>query len=544
MEGLFGDQLNQLDATFRANLLLALQVLFFLAIFRVLWIQWRTGRVVFAPTKKKGGGAPVRYLGVLFWGLCFLFVGTLAYQATWHLMGLRRAEFVRFMQLHDRRQFNPARQLQRGRILDRNGVVLAENQKTAERVQRHYPLGRRAAHVVGYVHPVYGLDGVEKALDGVLAGTRMDSLEDWEQLGMNILTQEKSPKGKDIQLTLHAGLQSTAYDLLGNRRGAVVLMGIRSGSLYVLCSRPAMDPNHLTAQTFLDSGREAPLLNRCLHGLYPPGSTFKIAMAAYALEHGFPDLIQCGRGFSTSNGVKPIRDHIYYDREQQGRTWGGYGKIDLATALAESSNVYFAQVGVRAGREGFAAIAERMAFNRPIRVLEGVSGRIQTATSSLPDLSPSDRFGLAQMGIGQGRLEVTPLQMALVTAAVANEGVAPRPRMLASQDPKSLGRFMASATANKLGVMLRKVVTDGTARKAAGLPWSLAGKTGTAESARGPSHSWFTGYFPVEVPQLVVCVVVENGGYGAAAALPICIEMIKAAAAQQLFQVPAGAQGG
>jgi penicillin-binding protein A len=537
MENLVGDGLKGLDSATQSNLLLGLQVLFFLAAFRVLWLQFKTGRIRFS-FKKKKGKSTVHYVGLLYWGLCLLFLGTLCYQASWQLMGLFRPEFVGFMQRYDKRHFNPARQLNRGKILDRNSVVLAQNEKTAEGVKRVYPFGRKMAHIIGYVHPKYGLNGVEKAMDGYLAGTRAESMKDWEQLGKNLLTQEKAPGGKDIRLTLDAGLQSAAYDLLGARKGAVVVMGIRSGALYTVCSRPGYDPNQLKAQTFLEAGRTAPLLNRAIRGLYPPGSTFKIAMGAYALEHGLPDLINCERGYQTSKGMKPIRDHIYYDRERQGRTWGGYGKIGLGTAIAESSNVYFANLGVQAGNGGFRWLSDRMAFNRPITLLDSADGKIQSAASRLPGLKARDQYGLAQMGIGQGKLAVTPLQMALLTAAVANEGVAPLPRLLTGQKPEALGRFMSNATANKLGVMLRRVVTDGTAKKASQLPWALAGKTGTAENRQGASHSWFTGYFPFELPQLVVCVVVENGGYGSAAALPISIGVIRESARLGLFKMP------
>lgn len=536
MDNLVGNGLKGLDSATQSNLLLGLQVLFFLAAFRVLWLVFKTGRTEFV-TKKKAK-VSVHFVGLIYWSLCALFLATLAYQATWQLMGLFRPQFVSFMQRYDRRHFNPARQLDRGRILDRNNVVLAENEQSNEGLKRRYPFGEKMVHVVGYFHPVYGLNGVEKALDGVLAGTRAESIEDWEQLGRNILTQEKAPEGKDIQLTLHAGLQSAAYNLLGNRKGAVVVMGIRSGALYAVCSRPAFNPNALTAQTFLESGGRAPLLNRAIHGLYPPGSTFKIAMGAYALEHGLPDLIDCGRGFATSSGVKPIRDHIYYDRVRQGRTWGGYGKIGLGTAIAESSNVYFAKLGAQAKHEGFRWIANRMAFNRAITVIESADGLIQSAASRLPELKGNDQYGLAQMGIGQGQLAVTPLQMALLTASVANEGIAPQPRLLSAQQPKALGRFMSEATAHKLGVILRRVVTDGTAKKAGQLPWALAGKTGTAENRQGASHSWFTGYFPFELPQLAVCVVVENGGYGSAAALPVTMKLIEEAARLGLFKTP------
>tara|TARA_A100001037_G_scaffold230643_1_gene208869 strand:- start:124 stop:1800 length:1677 start_codon:yes stop_codon:yes gene_type:complete len=539
MIAVVSEGLSGLDAGTQAKLLVGLQILFFLAAFRVLWLLRMTRRIQFVAPKKRRAGKPVHYLGFLYFVVCLLFAGTLLYQSTWHLMGVLRPEFVSFMKRYDRRLFNPAHQLNRGRILDRNGKVLAENRRGKKGVERRYPLGAKASHVVGYLHPVYGLNGIEKALEGSLAGTRAESVEDWEQLGKSILTQNKSAGGKDLRLTLDARLQSKAYELLGRRTGAVIVMGVRSGALYVVCSRPSFDPHQLDGRLFTSSGRQAPLLNRALRGLYPPGSTFKVAVGAAAMERGLPDVIECGRGVATSSGVKPIRDHVYYERRKQNRTWGGYGKIGMGTAMAESSNVYFASLGVRLGHAGFQSIGERMGFNQGITVLEGADGTIEAAPSQLPRLAPRDQYGLAQMGIGQGQVTATPLQMALITAAVANSGVAPSPRLLARQEPKSRGRFMAAATADKLAVLLRRVVTDGTAKRAAQLRWALAGKTGTAENGRGPSHSWFTGYFPFELPQFVVCVVVEHGGYGSATALPVAMGIIEEAGRLGLIQVPA-----
>jgi peptidoglycan glycosyltransferase len=148
------------------------------------------------------------------------------------------------------------------------------------------------------------------------------------------------------------------------------------------------------------------------------------------------------------------------------------------------------------------------------------------STGRVPEIAASDKYGLAQASIGQGKILVTPAHMALIAAAIANDGLAMRPRLAASDPPVELARFMPAADARKLARMLRKAVTEGTGRDIDVEGLRIAGKTGTAQNPEGAAHSWFVGFAPADHPALAVAVLVEHGGYGAATAAPIARDLL------------------
>lgn len=459
------------------------------------------------------------------------FGAVLAYQATWQLSGTARPQFIAFMQLHDRRQFNPAHWIERGRILDVAGTVLAESRvvqtPAGPTAQRYYPFGPDFAHVVGYADPRFGAAGIEAAANIQLNGGTPDSLADWGALGRQLLTQGKRPKGNDVTLTLDAALQRLAMERLGERAGAVVLLRPQDGAVRVLASNPSFDPGRIEADLFLRADPQARLLNRATAGLYPPGSTFKVVLAADALDRGFNGLIECpADGWTTSRHYRKIRDHDYYEARRAGRTWQGYGRIGLTTALVESSNVFFAQLGVHLGHDAFRTTTERFLFNSRIAIGAGNSRPQFMRTGRIPRIANADRYGLAQASIGQGKVLATPAQMALIAAAVANDGVAVRPHLIAGERPAAAGRFMQPATARQLQVMLRRAVAEGTGRGIETPGLAIAGKTGTAENSFGASHSWFMGFAPADRPALAFAVLVEHGGYGSTAAAPIARDLL------------------
>ena len=459
------------------------------------------------------------------------FGAVLVHQATWQLFGTTRPAFVAFMQLHDRRQFNPAHWIQRGRILDATGTVLAETRavQTSQgpAAQRYYPFGPEFAHVVGYADPRFGASGIEAAANVQLNGGKPESWQDWGELGRQLLTQTKRPKGNDVTLTLDAALQRLAMERLGERAGAVVVLRPQDGALRVLASTPSFDPNQVDADMFLRADPRARLLNRATAGLYPPGSTFKVVIAADALDRGFSGGIQCpADGWTTSGRYRKIRDHEYYEARRAGRTWRGHGRIGLDTGLAQSSNVFFAQLGVYLGHDAFRATTERFLFNSRITIGEGDSGRQFMRTGRIPRIASSDRYGLAQASIGQGKVLATPAQMALIAAAVANDGIAVRPRLIASEQPAAVGRFMQPGTAQRLRRILRRAVAEGTGRGIETPGLAIAGKTGTAENPFGAPHSWFIGFAPADRPRLAFAVLVEHGGFGSAAAAPIARDLL------------------
>lgn len=303
--------------------------------------------------------------------------------------------------------------------------------------------------------------------------------------------------------------------------------------MLALVSSPAFDPNQVGATLFQTPPADTPLLNRATQGFYPPGSVFKVVLAALALESGFTGTIDCPPGgFTTSRHYPPIRDHGFYSAREAGRGWSGSGRLDLEEAFTESSNVFFAQLGVRLGHDALFSIGERFLFDRQIRLYAGANRSGSLSTGRIPRLKHTDLYGLAQASIGQGRILATPAHMALITAAVANGGVAMRPRLIADEPPEPLGELMSTGTAWSLTRMMRRVVTDGTGRAidTPGLP--IAGKTGTAENPRGPAHSWFIGFAPADAPELAVAVLVEHGGYGSRSAAPIARDLLVAGVGQ------------
>jgi len=523
------DLLNLLDGLFRSSawpgLRVGLHVAFFLVLFYLLKLMFDFRDV----TGLWHLAAPKRGYRVASISLAALFVTSLAYQATWQLAGVFRPEFITFMQLHDRRQFNPAHRIQRGRLLDHRGEVLAYSQEHQGQVYRLYPYGPAFAHVVGYSHPKFGAAGIEAAADAHLNGGAA-SLAGWGELGRRLVTQDKRPRGQDLTLTLDAELQQRAFELLGDRAGAVVLLRPDNGAVLVLVSTPAYDPNRISAALFQDDDPSAPLLNRATQGLYPPGSTFKTTLAALALDLGFSGTLHCpAEGFTTSSRYPKIRDHEYYDARREGRSWKGYGDLDLAAAFAKSSNVFFAQLGVRYGHDVFYENAERFYFNRQIPLYESPYGTWSMRTGVIPRIRPADQYGLAQMALGQGEALATPAHLALIAAAVANQGLAMKPRLVESDPPAPLARFMPATTAWRLAALMRKVITEGTGRGIDLKDLPIAGKTGTAETRHGEPHSWFIGFAPVERPALAVCVLIEHGGYGAQVAAPIARDLFRLA---------------
>ncbi len=518
-----------LDPAVWSAVRLALHVAFFLAIFFLLkeLLGLRDfARLRHLPKPKGAFRIPFIILSLAFCAL-------LVYQATWQLTGVYRPRFISFMQSHDRRDFNPAHRIERGRILDRRGEVLAYTRQAQGKVERVYPDGPIFAPVVGYSQPRFGATGMEAVGSVYLNGGDPGNLAEWGELGRQIVARDKRPRGKDLVLTLDAELQRMAVERLAGRHGAVVVLNLRNGAIRVLASVPSYDPGKLGPDLFVNSSAESALFNRATQGLYPPGSTFKIAIAAMALERGFQGTLDCpADGFTTSPSNRKIRDHQYYAARRQGTRWRGFGRIGLEQAFVQSSNVFFAQLGVLQGHEAFNAMAQQLYLNRQILLHGGFSMR----TGKLAQLAEPDHDSLAQLAIGQGRLLVTPVYMAMLAGAVANQGVAMRPRLIGRSSVAPLARFMTSASAEQLAGMMRGVVTEGTARGIADVRLALAGKTGTAQNAQGDAHSWFVGFAPAERPALAVAVLVEQGGYGSVVAAPIARDLL--IRAQALGLVP------
>ena len=204
--------------------------------------------------------------------------------------------------------------------------------------------------------------------------------------------------------------------------------------------------------------------------------------------------------------------------------WKGFGRIGLGDALAHSSNVYFAKLGVVLGPERFEKAVLALRLREPVAILNEDDVELIAVGGGIPDgLKAAE---LAHIGIGQGELLLSPLSVALLTAAVANDGVAVKPTLSAAAKPELFARPFSFQAAQRVKKMMRSVVRSGTGRKCDLKGMDVCGKTGTAQTASGDDHAWFTCFAPMGRPQLVVTVLIEHGGFGAEAALPVARELL------------------
>jgi peptidoglycan glycosyltransferase len=463
-----------------------------------------------------------------FWlltlGLCAVLLGLLVHQGAWQLAGFRQPAFVRFMRVHDPRPDAPHKQVRRGTICDWRGTVLAET-SPRDLTRRIYPLGPAACHVVGYAHPRYGTAGVEHAADAALCGYSFSNLEELDRFGRN-LVDHRNASGGDLRLTIDAELQQRAYELMQGRRGAVVVLRPSDGAILTLLSMPAFDPGDPASA--LQDTEQAPLLNRAVQGLYPPGSTVKILMAGLAAEQHLSPQFRCpGDGYVPDKWDRPIRDSEYYIYLREGRVWPGHGRIGLRYAFAHSSNVYFSQLGVAMGAGPVHLLLDTCQVGRSVTYYDSPVGALCSEAGVLPRVASSDKRGVAQLAIGQGKLVVTPLHVAMWTSAVAAGGELWRPRLRADADAVSLGRVLAPGAAATVKELMREAVTHGTGRAANAPGLQVCGKTGTAEASDGDDHAWFTCFAPRNHAEVSVTVLVEHGGYGSQAAAPIARALLE-----------------
>ena len=416
-----------------------------------------------------------------------------------------------------------SRHERRGSIYDANGQMLAHSVPQPDGSEKRVYSLASLAQTIGYVSTQFGVAGLEASYNGYLSG---------QQGGgplaaiVNDVTRQPQP-GNDLVLTIDSSLQQIAANALGDRKGAVVALDPHTGAVKAMVSSPSYDPNQFDANSAnLLTDPNDPLLNRATQGLYPPGSTYKTVTATAALDGGVvkpTDMYQC---------VDHIDVHgfpIACTNAPPGQT-----QWDVETAYAWSINATFAQIALQVGAARFTDYSERFGVGQALPF------DIETAKTSLyhPGHSFSDPVLLASSGFGQGELEITPLQMALIAATVANNGVEPAPYLVAEvrdpsgnvveqHQPETRGQVMRPDTARTMQqFMLGPIKIYGAESGMTGL--DIAGKTGTAETGQGgQSHAWFTGYAPTGDPRLVVAVIVENGGAGSVTAGPIATQVLK-----------------
>lgn len=415
-------------------------------------------------------------------------------------------------------------QAHRGRILASDGTVLAQSVGG----QRQYPMGAALAQTVGYVSARYGTSGIEDAFDRAL--TPPDSSGDpGAQLAAIVAALHgatQAAPGADVVTTIDPPVQQRLYDLLSKYpRAAGVALDPRSGAVLAIASVPSYDPNAFDQEfSTLSTDPRSPLLNRALDGLYPPGSTFKIFTAASALDN---ETVTMGSHFEDP-GYLIIGNFTLHDNESEAT-----GYTDLTTAFALSSNVDFAQIALEMGTDAFYRYLNRWGIG------DSLDFQLPAHAAGVPPKDAIVPGELAQMGFGQGALLMTPLEMALIGATIANGGVEPRPyvvrQIVRDGVPASvfeagaLGDPVSPEVATNVTKMMIAVVERGTGTSARLPHTTVAGKTGTATNPLGRSHSWFVAFAPADNPRVAVAVVVENVGYGATYAAPIARDVLQTA---------------
>jgi penicillin-binding protein 2 len=440
--------------------------------------------------------------------------------------------------------------------------------------QRNYPSGPTAAHLLGYVGEVssdqlekteyaelhlgsiIGQYGVERTYDRFLRGSAGQKIVEVDAMGHEKRTVEvdKPSAGDDLYLTIDARLQALAEQLLGEESGAIIAIETTTGDVLAMASRPAFDPNvlsrELTAKQWekivQDEGH--PLTNRATQGQYPPGSTFKIVVAAAGLETGTVNAtttVRCAGGY-------PFGGRVYRDWKAQ-----GHGVMDVVDAIVDSCDVFFYTIGQRLGIDAMAEFADRFGLGHETGIeLPSERAGIVPSTAWKTRVRnevwmPGETISAA---IGQGYTTVTPMQMTMVMATVAGNGESFRPRIVRAIKERATGQVLdlpsvprpklalKPGTYELLHESLEGVVARGTAGRARSELVRIAGKTGTAQTValrddrrRGTDvpkklrdHAWFVSYAPAEAPRIAVVVLVENMGHGGSWAAPLAKQMIEA----------------
>jgi Cell division protein FtsI/penicillin-binding protein 2 len=433
-----------------------------------------------------------------------------------------------------------SRSVPRGRILDRTGKVLAQNKKDANGELYRVYAGPTISPVVGYASPRYGGAGLERAYDAELSGLAGDPLRD------PFLKFGSDPYDpKDLTLSLSYELQRAAAGALGDRHGAVVMLDPRTGEILALASNPYFDASAVTNPATADKAFAAlladpsqPLLPRATLGRYVPGSVFKIVTAIAGLGSGavtpattYPEQPGAEKdglvvdGYTVHDGHHPETGSL---------------ALDLTGATEVSCNIWYALTGLATGGEALTEYARRMGFDSPLPFdLPTKASQVTGGGGSAPG-GFQDDVELLNAAYGQGKTFVTPLQMALVAATVANHGTLMKPYLVTAMtgahgtrtiEPQRMATVISAADAQAITVAMQQAVEGRLGRqfttgaKVPGVP--TAGKSGTAElGGTGEPHSWFIGFAPADAPTVAIAVLVEQGGRGAEAAAPIAGDLM------------------
>jgi len=423
---------------------------------------------------------------------------------------------------------------ERGAILTKDGVVLAHSVKQANgHFQRTYPEGGLAAHVTGYYSLRYGRSGIESVENDVLAGHR--AFATWSDVIDDALG--RSVTGSDVVLTIDSRIQKAAEKALGGRRGAVVAIDPSTGAVLALASSPGFDPATVDRDwAKLAADKDAPLIDRATSSLYPPGSTFKVVTLTKVISSGVAD----------PTTVLPAPSVLSVGGGKVTNFEGaGYGSATLAQATRSSINTVYAQLGVKLGSQALVDQARGFGFDADIPF------ELPVAASLMPAPETMTTWETAWAAVGQpvGANLVkgpvaTAMQMALVAAGIANDGVVMKPYLVdhvadasgatvQTAQPSELTKATDPQTAATVRKMMVDVVNNGSGARARIAGVTIAGKTGTAEVGKSVNtHAWFIAFGPAgtgRTPTIAMAIVLENAGVGGRVAAPAAQEVLRAA---------------
>lgn len=406
---------------------------------------------------------------------------------------------------------------ERGTISTYDGTVLAQSVKQEDGTyERVYPAGNLASHIVGYYSTQYGTSGIEASYNSTLKG--QENYASWTDV-LNAASGIGNP-GNDVTLTINSKIQQAAQDALGGYAGACVVLDPKTGAVLALASSPTYDAGNVEA-LFSDTSGSSALINRATQALYAPGSTFKALTLATALQNGVATEETVYEAPGTMEiGNAPVTN---YDET-------GFGSITLRRATELSANTVFGQVGVQIGSDALVAAAEAYGFNQDISL------ELTLVKSLMPNPAEMTEWETAWAANGQpvgehkspAGPQATALQMALIVSAIANDGVIQTPHLVESvynaNGEKSysatsmqLSRPISADTANRTKDVLVGVVQSGTGTAASIPGVKVAGKTGTAETNKELSDSWFIGIADADNPTAVIALVLEESTEGEAA---------------------------
>ncbi|MDD3414281.1 MAG: penicillin-binding transpeptidase domain-containing protein [Lachnospiraceae bacterium] len=416
---------------------------------------------------------------------------------------------------YNTRQENLAQKVVRGKILANDKEVLAQTEVSSDGTEtRSYPFGKLFSHAVGF--STRGKTGIESqgninllTSNAYVVERIQNNIEEQKNIGDNVIT------------TLDVKLQQVAYEALGVYKGAIIVMEPDTGKVLTMVSKPDFDPNTINDlwEEISSDTEESPLLNRATQGLYPPGSTFKIVtLLEYIRENtNYTDYHYDCNGKFTNNGITV---NCYHN--------ASHGSEDIYKSFAKSCNSSFANIGLTLDENSFKKTCEQLLFNKDLPI------KIPFNRSEFSLKSGAGTEEIMHTAIGQGQTQITPMHMAMITCAIANQGVLKKPYVIdrienyngdviKNYSSSSYGNLMTQEESAILTDFMEEVVQNGTGTKLKGQSYTVAGKTGSAEfgAQKGESHAWFTGFSNVENPDIVVTVIVEGAGSGGDYAVPM-----------------------